>query len=424
MVRVFYSLLFYLLQPLFLLRLLWRSIKAPAYRQRLLERYALYFKHRLNNKPTIWVHAVSVGETIAAAPMVRELQRRYPNHSLLVTTTTPTGSDRVHHLFRGSVEHVYAPYDLPLAQWRFLRRYQPVIAIVMETELWPNMVAACHGRGVPVLLANARLSAKSARGYAKFSRLTRPMLRRLSCVAAQNGTDGQRFLELGLNPDNLLVSGSIKFDVELDNALRAQAEELRRQWHQNHRLVIIAASTHAGEDEQLLNAVQQLDASREGVLLVLVPRHPERFEAVATLVQERGLQLARRSREESVQASTEVLLADTMGEMLLLLGASDVAFVGGSLIEHGGHNVLEPALWRLPVLTGPHMYNFQEITEQLESQGGLKRVTTEVGLLDELRRLSEDECYRVEMGENAYRVVKSNRGALDKLLAVIAKRVA
>ncbi len=423
MVRAFYTLIFTLIQPIVWMRLLWRSIQAPAYRHRMLERYGLYFNYRLNNKPTIWVHAVSVGETIAAVPMVRELQLRYPDCSLLVTTTTPTGSQQVRKLFRGSVEHVYAPYDLPLCLAGFFARYQPVIAIVMETELWPNMVAACARRHIPVVVANARLSERSAKGYEKFSPLTRPMFERLSCVVAQNDTDGQRFIDVGVKPQNLIVSGSIKFDIDIDDATRTRSLELYKRWHAYHSLVVIAASTHEGEDEMLIRAFNTLRGEHPDLLLVLVPRHPERFDSVAKLALDYGLVISRRSNKDLVTAETNVVIADTMGEMMTLLGGSDIAFVGGSLVPHGGHNVLEPALWQLPVVSGQHMFNFMQIAELLATEGGLAKVDDEIELTHQLNHMILDDDYRKIMGRQAYKVVEENKGALVKLLDAIGSQI-
>ncbi len=423
MVRAFYTLIFTLIQPIVCMRLFWRSIKAPAYRHRMLERYGLYFNYRLNNKPTIWVHAVSVGETIAAVPMVRELQLRYPDCSLLVTTTTPTGSQQVRKLFRGSVEHVYAPYDLPLCLAGFFARYQPVIAIVMETELWPNMVAACARRHIPLVVANARLSERSAKGYEKFSPLTRPMFERLSCVVAQNDTDAQRFIDVGVKPQNLIVSGSIKFDIAIDDATRTKSVELYKRWHAYHSTVIIAASTHEGEDEMLIRAFNTLRSEHADILLVLVPRHPERFNSVAKLALDYGLVISRRSNKDLVTAETNVVIADTMGEMMTLLGGSDIAFVGGSLVPHGGHNVLEPALWQLPVVSGQHMFNFLQISELLAAEGGLAKVDDEIELTHQLNHMLLDDDYRKIMGRQAYKVVEENKGALVKLLDAIGSQI-
>jgi 3-deoxy-D-manno-octulosonic-acid transferase len=415
--RWFYTLLFYLLLPAILLRLWWRGRRAPAYRRRIGERFGFFATPRLRSP--IWVHAVSVGETIAAAPMIRALLAQ--GEQLVVTTMTPTGSERVRALFGEQVFHVYAPYDLPDCLGRFLRRIRPRLLVIVETELWPNTVHACAARGIPALLANARLSARSARGYARVEGLTRAMLGELTRVVAQNAEDGGRFVALGLPPERLRVSGSIKFDIAIDDSLRQRAAAERAAWGAAQRLVWIAASTHEGEDEVLLQAHRQLLAVRPDALLVLVPRHPERFDGVAALVARAGLSCARRSRGDRVTTDTAVLLGDTMGELLLLLGCADMAFVGGSLIERGGHNMLEPAAWGLAVITGDSDYNFREISAGLQQAGALVKVTDGEALGRELQALATDGELRRQRGERAAAMVAANRGALDRLLAAIGE---
>lgn len=415
--RGLYTLLFYLLLPLIFLRLLWRSRLAPAYRRRIGERFGFFAAPAL--RAPIWVHAVSVGETIAAAPMIRALRQRHPECDIVVTTMTPTGSERVRALFGDDVFHVYAPYDVPDCIGRFLRRVRPRLLIIVETELWPNTVFACRARGIPTLLANARLSAKSARGYARVGALTRPMLRALDRVVAQNAEDGERFVELGLPRDRLLVSGSIKFDIAIDESLRRAALAEREHWGVRQRLVWIAASTHDGEDAALLDAHRRLREHHPDALLVLVPRHPERFDAVAALIEQWGMACARRSRKEPVALETAVLLGDTMGELLLLLGCADIAFVGGSLIPRGGHNTLEPAAWGLPILTGDSDFNFREISALLQRAGALAAVADADALARELALLAGDGGERHRRGQRAAAVVAANRGALERLLAAI-----
>ena len=411
-----YSALFYILLPLILLRLWWRGRLAPAYRQRIGERFGCY---RQPLQPDgIWVHAVSVGETIAAAPLVRALLERYPQLPVTITTMTPTGSERVRALFGDSVQHVYAPYDLPDVVARCLRRIRPRLAIVIETELWPNTIHGCAARGIPVLLANARLSERSARGYRRLRALTAPMLRELALVAAQNAADGARFTALGLPPEKLLVSGSIKFDIAIDEVLRERALATRRQWQAQP--VWIAASTHAGEDEIVLAAHRRLRERHPRALLILVPRHPERFDAVAALIDSAGFAYRRRARGETPAPDTAVLLGDTMGELLFLYGCADIALVGGSLIDRGGHNTLEPAAWGLPVIAGPSSFNFREIAALLENAQALTVVADAQALADELLRLADDETLRSERGAAAQRIVAENRGALEKLLAAVA----
>jgi 3-deoxy-D-manno-octulosonic-acid transferase len=403
--------------PFVVLRLLWRARLAPLYRQRIAERFG-FFKHAVA-PGGIWVHAVSVGETIAAAPLIRALQQQYPQYPLTVTTMTPTGSERVRALFGDSVFHVYAPYDLPLFIARFLQRVRPRLLIVMETELWPNTIHGCAARGIPVLLANARLSQKSADGYARLRALTQPMLGELTKVVAQNAQDGARFVALGLPAENLAVSGSIKFDIALDAELIARAQQTQNEWSVDARPIWIAASTHAGEDEIILQAHGELRARFPQALLILVPRHPERFDTVARLLDREGFVYQRRSARTSVAVETTVLLGDTMGELLLLLGCADIAFVGGSLIARGGHNSLEPAAWGLPILTGASDFNFREISALLQQAGALQIVPDAAALTQTLIELISDPSLCARRGDSARRVVEENRGALHKLLAEI-----
>lgn len=420
--RGFYTIVFYLALPLIVLRLLWRSRLAPAYRRRIGERFGWFAvpKPQRMLVDSIWVHAVSVGETIAAAPLVRELRARYPHSPLLITTMTPTGSERVRALFGDAVFHVYAPYDLPDCIARFLRRVQPRILIIMETELWPNTIRACARRGIPVLLANARLSEKSARGYARFRTLTADLLRDLTTVVAQNAADGERFLRLGLPPRNLVVGGSIKFDITLDPQRMECAARDKAVWSENgRRLIWIAASTHAGEDEIALSAHRRLLEARADALLILVPRHPERFDAVAALIEQAGFAYGRRSTQREPAAGMAVLLGDTMGELLSLYGCADIALIGGSLIERGGHNMLEPAAWGIPLLTGPSDFNFREISALLEEAGALVKVADADQLAAALTALAADEGERARRGAAARAVIEGNRGALLRLLAQV-----
>lgn len=428
MARALYSLLFYILMPFVLLRLLYRARLAPAYRQRWAERFGRV-ESRVpavgDTAPAIWVHAVSVGETLAALPMIHALLQRYPKHQLVVTTTTPTGSERVRvslakELVSGRVVHCYAPYDLPCTVASFLKRMAPELAIIMETELWPNTIAACHKRGIPVVVANARLSERSARGYARFAALMQPMLARLSVVAAQHEDDAARFQALGLGSAKLQVIGNIKFDLTLDQALKNKAENIRQSWQdEGKRLVWLAASTHQGEDEQLLDAFKLLSQRQPNLLLVLVPRHPERFDSVVDLVQERGYRLQRHSAGGHVAASTQVLVADTMGELMALLGASDLCFMGGTLVEKGGHNFIEPAAWSLPQLSGPSLFNFAEVSRLLLDADALVVVDGAAALARELEKLCTDEVRRSAMGAAGFQVAAANRGALERLLDVI-----
>lgn len=412
--RLLYTLLLHLALPLIALRLALRARKAPAYARRINERFSLGLPAM---KPGgIWVHAVSVGESIAAAPMIRALQARHPERPITVTCMTPTGSERIQALFGDSVQHCYLPYDLPWAAARFINRVKPRLAVVMETELWPNHIHQCAKRGIPVALANARLSERSARGYARLGKLTAPMLAELSLIAVQTQTEAERFLDLGARSECVEVTGSIKFDLKIDAELLQRADALRQQWQATTRPIWIAASTHAGEDEIILAAHHQLLKSRPDALLILVPRHPERFNAVHNLCMNQSLTTRRRSTGEAVQTSDQVLLGDTMGELLFLYALADIAFVGGSLVANGGHNLLEPAALGKPVLSGPHLFNFLEIAAQLREAGALNEVENAGQLADKVVALLNEPSEMQRMSQAGLSVLKANQGALQRLL--------
>ncbi len=421
--RFVYSLILYLATPLVLVRLLWRALRAPDYADRWGERFG--WVPTLETRSTvIWLHTVSVGEFLGALPLVRSLLQD-PDVQLVITTTTPTGSERVRAALGDRVWHVYAPYDLPDCVARFLRRTQPSLLLIMETELWPNTIAACAKREIPVLLINGRLSAKSARGYQRFSGLTRPMLQRLSVAGVQGQADAERFQALGLPPEACELTGNIKFDLTLDEGMRTRAAALREQWVQgSERLVWVVASTHQGEDEPILDAYQQLIQKVETPpLLVLVPRHPERFDTVAALCRRRNLVTVRRSRQEPVDAQTQVVVGDTMGELLLFFGASDMAFVGGSLVPNGGHNLVEPAAWGLPLLSGSSQFNFAEMSRLLVDAGALVLTDTPAQLAEQLAQLIQDPELRRRRGQAALTVTENNRGALEKTRALVKRYV-
>lgn len=415
--RTLYTLLLYLSLPVIAVRLWLRSRKAPAYAKRIGERFAVTLP---DLKPGgIWLHAVSVGESIAAAPVVKALQQQYPNLPITVTCMTPTGSERIQSLFGDSVQHCYLPYDLPLASKRFLQRLQPRLAIVMETELWPNHINQCARLKIPVVLANGRLSERSARGYARFAKLVAPMLKQISALAVQSDIEAQRFIELGARAQTVKVTGSIKYDQQVAAGLPQQAQALREQWQARQRPIWIAASTHAGEDALILAAHQQLLGLFPNALLILVPRHPERFESVYTLCIEQGMRVQRRSTKALVTAQHQVLLGDTMGELMFLYALADVALVGGSLIKHGGHNMLEPIALAKPTLTGPHYFNFLEIAEQLLAAGGLQTVADRSELAQAVARLWTSAAHAQSMCCAAQQVLQRNQGALQRLLQII-----
>ena len=415
--RTLYTLLLYLAVPVIAVRLWLRSRKAPAYAKRIGERFALTLPEF--KQGGIWLHAVSVGESIAAAPVVKALQQQYPDLPITVTCMTPTGSERIQSLFGDSVQHCYLPYDLPLASKRFLQRLQPRLAIVMETELWPNHINQCARLNIPVVLANGRLSERSARGYGRFPKLVAPMLKQISALAVQSEIEAQRFIELGARADAVMVTGSIKYDLQVAEGLPEQAQTLREQWHATQRPVWIAASTHEGEDAQILAAHQLLLQQFPQALLILVPRHPERFASVHALCLEQGLQVQRRSTQALVNAEQQVLLGDTMGELMLLYAVADVALVGGSLIKHGGHNMLEPIALAKPTLTGPHYFNFLDIAQQLLDAGALLEVAGVQQLAQRVAELWRNPTLVEDMCAAGQQVLQRNQGALQRLLDMI-----
>ena len=416
MPRLLYTLLLYFALPLLLLRLLMRSLRAPAYRRRIGERFG--YVRAGNFAGGLWVHAVSVGEAVAAASLVRELRSRHPGLPAVVTTTTPTGAEQVAALLGDDVLHLYCPWDMPGAVQRFLGRVRPQLLLLMETELWPNLLCHCHRRSIPVLLLNARLSERSARRYGRIAPLSRPMLRRLEKVAAQTQADAARFQRLGLPAQRVQVSGSIKFDLRLSDTQRHQAAALRREWGET-RPVWVAASTHAGEEAMVLEACRALRARFPSLLLVLAPRHPERFAAAEALCRTWGLPPVRRTGGRRPEPEDAVLLADTMGELRLLLGTADCAFVGGSLVPAGGHNMLEAAVWGVPVLTGPHLFNFAEPAQHLEAAGALKKVHNASSLALAAAAWLDDAHARRMAGEAGAAVVEKGRGALERQLHLV-----
>jgi 3-deoxy-D-manno-octulosonic-acid transferase len=418
--RLAYTFLLYLLAPLVLLRLAWRGLRAPDYLRRWPERFG-YIEPPLGER-VIWLHAVSVGEAQAAEPLIRALFERYPACSILVTTVTPTGSAHVASMFGDDVAHVYAPYDLPDAVSRFLDRVQPQLAIVMETELWPNLFQGCHRHGIPLLLINARLSQKSERGYLRFTSLVSQTLGCVERIAAQGKQDAARFIRLGADPDRVTVSGNLKFEQRIPPSLVERAEVMRREWGVQ-RPVLVAASTHEGEDELLLDAFREVRREIDNCLLVLVPRHPERFESVAELCRNRGLNIVLRSQRVPCVPETNVFIGDSMGELLLFYAAADVAFVGGSLVHHGGHNLLEPAAVGIPVVTGPHVFNFTDICKLLVTAGACEQVDNTAELVRSVIPLLQDANLRHEIGERGRRVVEKNRGALETVMDLIEQNL-
>jgi len=405
--------------PFVLVRLWWQGRQSPELWENWKQRLGYV---RSSPEPVIWVHAVSVGETIAAAPMVFSLLGRDLPGRILMTAMTPTGQTRARAFFGERVDYAFSPYDTPGAVGRFLKRVKPRALVIMETELWPNLLSESAKQKVPVLLINARMSERSARRYERFPSLVVPLLQSIQWIAAQAQEDADRFARIGARSDAVTVTGSIKFDAEVSQEMRAQAESVRAEMGGADRPVWIAASTHAGEDEQILAAHQQVLRQIPQALLVLVPRHPERFEPVAQLVKQERLTLARRSQGEPPREA-QVYLADTMGELPILYGACDMAFVGGSLIERGGHNPLEPAAWGKPVLAGPHVFNFEVIYRQLDSGEALRWVAGSPELAEGVQELMAQPQQRDRLGAAALAVVESNRGALNRIVEGVCQSV-
>ena len=413
-----YSLLLLLLLPFMVLRLLLKSLALPGYRQRIGERFAGFTPPRdwPCGQAVVWIHAVSVGEVVAAAPLVQALQARAIK--LVLTTTTPTGSERARQLFGNALLHLYAPYDLGFVVARFVGKLQPALLVIMETELWPNLLYHCRRRGVKVLLANARLSPQSAAGYRRIAALTRGMLTNINHIAAQSPADAQRFIGLGAGADKVSVTGSLKFHVDVSQR-PGEGIALFKAVQASHRPVLIAASTRPGEEARVLAAFQQVKAESCRPLLLLVPRHPQRFDKVARLCVAQGLKLQRRSVDAALDSSTEVLLGDSMGELLSYYRLADIAFVGGSLVDTGGQNVLEPAALGLPVVVGPSQFNFATVCQQLAAAGALLTVPDSAGLAAVWRQLLHDPATVQAMGHAGSTLVRENRQALPKLLTLI-----
>ncbi|WP_129139795.1 lipid IV(A) 3-deoxy-D-manno-octulosonic acid transferase [Modicisalibacter coralii] len=409
--RRLYSGVLYLAAPLIGWRV-WRE-SAPGHPRR--ERLGCI--PRQAPAPRLWIHTASVGEVVTAAPLIRGLIQRYPATAIIVTTMTATGAERVDSLFRGEVSHYFLPLDFPGATRRFLDRLAPTLAIVAETELWPNLLEACAQRSVPVLLANGRLSEGAFHTYRRFAALSHGMLQQVAWVGAKSSLDAERFRALGCPSERVVVTGALKFDLQVDERLRADSERLRSRW--GERPVWVAGSTHPGEDEAVLAAHARLRRSHPQALLVLVPRHPQRFEAVAELCRSQGVSLARRSRGETPTADTAVLLGDTMGELMRFYGAADLAFVGGSLVPVGGHNLLEPAALGTPVLSGPQLDNLREIADTLAAANARCEVSDGDALGDALIALFDDPDERRRLGAAGQAVVDDNRGALARTLAEV-----
>lgn len=410
--RFGYTLLLYALLPLVLLRLVWRARRQPAYLRHIPERFGFY--PQKPTRPLIWLHAVSVGETRAAAPLIQALQDRYPGHQILLTHMTPTGRETGEAIFGTDVLRCYLPYDYPGAVARFLGHFNPQAGVLMETEIWANLIHCCSQRQIPLYLVNARLSERSFARYRRFAELARKSLGKLAAVAAQTGDDAGRLSELGAV--NVTVAGNIKFDVTPP----AAQLELGRAWRTGYgrdRPVLLAASTRDGEEDMLLDALEQIAVP--SLLAVIVPRHPQRFDQVAALIARRGIRFQRRSSEAAIVADTRVLLGDSMGEMFAYYAACDIAFIGGSLLPFGGQNLIEACAAGRPVLVGPHTYNFSEATELAVAAGAALRVRDTADLARAVQHLLEDPAVMKRMAEAALAFSRAHQGATKRTLELI-----
>ncbi len=418
MMRLLYTLLLHLGLPLALLRLSWRGIRSPDYLLRWGERFGRVPETVASG--SIWVHAVSVGEVNAAMPLARALRQQYPEQSLLITTTTPTGSMQLTRSLGSGVDHCYLPYDYPWAIRTFLHHTRPQLAIIMETEIWPNLFKQLSEHHIPIVMTNVRVSMRSFQGYRRMPGFVRETLSRVTLFAVQTRADAARLRRLGAPGNRLKITNSIKFDVRLAPSLTEVATVVRRDWGQN-RPVWVIGSTHDDEEAQIISVYKRLLTELPDLLVVLAPRHPERFAAVTRLCRRAGLRLQKRSEVKQVAARTQIYLADSMGELPVFFAAADVALVGGSLIVGGGgHNVLEPCAVGVPVLFGPYMANFREISQQVLSCGAGFEVSTEDDMVAQIHRLLTDPEARFLAGEAGRALVKRNKGALQKTMDLIA----
>lgn len=407
-----YRLTMWALVPVALIRLVIRARKQPAYISHIGERFGVYTQ--TPTAPVIWIHAVSVGETRAAEPLIRALRERHPDKQILLTNMTPTGRETSASAYGDTVLRCYLPYDLTSAIKRFLAHFRPETAIIMETELWPTLLATCSSAGIPVHLVNARLSGRSASRYARFAKLSRRMLATLRTIGAQTGRDAERFRFLGGN--QVQLTGNLKFDRTVPDEQISLGAELRTRFGLE-RHIFLAASTRDGEEALIIDAISEI--ADPAMLTVIVPRHPQRFEAVANLLRQKGIVYQHRSENESIAAQTRVVLGDSMGEMFAYYAACDVAFIGGSLLALGGQNLLEACAVGKPVVVGPHTFNFEEATEQAIEAGAAIRVDDTKMLIKIVSELLQDPEQAMIIGNKGRQFMETHRGATLKTLEMV-----
>ncbi len=414
--RLIYTFTLWLLLPYVFFHLLWRARKQPEYLQHVAERFGFYnFKI---SKPVIWLHTVSVGETRAATSLVQRLQQTYPEHQILLTHTTPTGREASEQLYGDKVLRVYLPYDYPFAVRSFLRHFKPLAGVLLETEIWFNLIHYCKDSSVPLLLLNARLSEKSAARYGRFPNLAKAGLSQLSAVAAQSEDDAARLISLGAK--KVSVMGNMKYDIEPPAAMLETGTKLRKLFGEN-RPVFLAASTRVGEEALILDALKQINIPN--LLTVIVPRHPQRFDEVAALLSQRGISFQRRSNHSKNIDHNQIVIGDSMGEMFAYYAACDIAFIGGSLLPFGGQNLIEACAVGKPVLIGPHTYNFTEASNLAVEQGAAVRVQDANNLAEKLQQLLTQPELLSQMSKAGLHFVHANKGATDKAIAIIAQAI-
>lgn len=409
--RFVYSFLMYLLTPYLLFRLWWKGKKLPAYRQRIGERFCLGLKE--TSPVDVWVHAVSLGEVIAATPLIDAMLDKH--WSVLITTMTPTGSERVKSRFGDKVVHRYLPYDLPFVLKRFFKKVQPRVGVIMETELWPNLIYQAKAAKVALFLANGRLSDRSLKGYLKFKYLFKPVLNQFSGILAQSDEDAGRFIALGANTNSVQVLGNMKFDLQINTIDSKKYKELKSHWGDD-RITVIAASTHEDEESQILSQLPRLQKAIPEVVLLIAPRHPERFQTVYQLSVQAGFNTGCRSDLKTVSRKNEVVILDSLGELMGFYQMSDFAFVGGSLVPVGGHNVLEPIAMKVPVLSGNQVHNFKTICRDLGEAQAILLVNRADELIDAIIKLHQDKESQNSMVKSATAVLESNKGSVVKYL--------
>ncbi|HEX6794591.1 MAG TPA: lipid IV(A) 3-deoxy-D-manno-octulosonic acid transferase [Casimicrobiaceae bacterium] len=420
MTRAAYTLLWWIALPFLPLRLWWRGRREPGYRSHVGERFGRYSgAARAVGNDVLWIHAVSVGETRAVAPLIERLEREHPQRTILLTHMTATGRDTGRALFGNRIVQAWLPYDVPFAVDRFLAHFHPRAGLLVETELWPNLAAAAARRNVPLLLVNARLSERSAHGYARIARLSRPLLRSLAGIAAQSDDDASRLRALGAH--DVVVTGNLKFDIDVSKAMRDRGHELRDAFGRN-RPVIVLASTRDGEESLLLDALAHATLPSR-TLVAIVPRHPQRFGDVAAMLGARGLPFARRSDARPVPDDVAIVLGDSMGEMHAYYAAADIAFVGGSLLPLGGQNLIEPIAAGVPTLVGQHTFNFAHAANAAIAAGAVLRVSDADTLWREAARLLQDAPAREAMRANAQAFLAAHRGATDRLWNWLEPRI-